>query len=265
MSALPDGRAKAMNRRAATASAITIPTQNQITSHRGASPTLIVEGDSICRLPFSGLDLSVFSSADADSSLVFVVFISTMSFFKGDLCWGPRYLTPILALLWLFAPSAAAAWPRRLTVGLLCLGFLVQLLGLSVDPLRLYVHHRLPSGYFGGQEWIHFEPAVGHLVNRPREILEICRDDGAQTTAFCADPRPTSTTLLLENFDNGPEAVRKYRYLASFRPWWISQRWLSPPERPVALLPTAAMLLALAGAGLGLSVLGLRGRLFATT
>jgi hypothetical protein len=206
-----------------------------------------------------------FSVAFAVASLVFVVFISTMSFYKGDLCWGPRYVTPILALLWLFAPSAAAIWPRRLTVGLLCLGFLVQLLGLSVDPLRLYVHHRLPSGYFGGQEWIHFEPALGHLVNRPREILEICRDDGAQTTAFCADPRPTSTTLLLEDYDNGPEAVRKYRFLASFRPWWISQRWLSPPERPVALLPTVTMLLVLAAAGLGLSVLGLRGRWFATT
>lgn len=201
-----------------------------------------------------------FCMAIAAASLAFFVFISTMSFFKGDVCWGPRYLTPILALLWLFAPSAARVWPCRLTALLLCLGVAVQLLGLSVDPMRLYVYHRLPSGFYNGHEWIHFNPAVGHIVNRPREILEICRDDGEQTIAYCAAPRPTCATVIMEDIENGPEAVRKYRYLASFRPWWISQRWLSPPDRPVALLPTVAMLLALACAGLGLSVLGLRGR-----
>jgi hypothetical protein len=191
-----------------------------------------------------------FCVALAIACLVFVVFVSTMSFFKGDPCWGPRYLTPIFALLWLFAPAAASVWPRRLTLGLLGLGLLVQLLGLSVDPLRLYVHHRLPSAYYGGQEWIHFEPALGHLINRPREIVEICGDDGAETTAFCADPLPTSTTVLMEHMERGPDAVRKYRYLASFRPWWISQTWLAPPDRPVALLPSIQLLL-------GASVLGL--------
>jgi hypothetical protein len=193
-----------------------------------------------------------FCYAMAAASLVFVVFISTMSFFKGDLSWGPRYLTPIFALLWLFAPRAASFWPPRLTYWVLGLGLAVQLLGLSVDPLRLYVYHRLPCSYFAGQEWIHFHPALGHLANRPREILEICCDDGSQTTAFCADPRPTSTTLLLQQFDGGPEAVRKYRYLASFRPWWIRQRWLAPPDRPVALLPTVEFLCAIAVAGAGL-------------
>jgi hypothetical protein len=199
-----------------------------------------------------------FCLAFAAACLVFVVFISTMSFFKGDLCWGPRYLTPIFALLWLFVPAAANVWPRRLTAGLLGLGVVVQLLGLSVDPLRLYVERGLGSGYFGGREWIHFEPALGHLVNRPREIVEICRDDGAKTTAFCADRLPTSTTVLLDHMDSGPEAVRKYRYLASFRLWWISQRWLAPADRPVALLPASLLLLGAATAGLALLAVGLR-------
>jgi hypothetical protein len=194
----------------------------------------------------------VFCTTVAIACLAFVVFISTMSFFKGDPCWGPRYLTPIFALLWLFAPAAASAWPRRLTLGLLGLGLMVQLLGLSVDPFRLYVYHRLPSAYYGGQEWIHFEPALGHLVNRPREILEIWQDDGASTTAFCADPLPTSTTLLMEEMERGPETVRKYRYLASFRPWWNSQSWLAPPDRPVALIPTVQLLLGASTLGLGL-------------
>ena len=194
----------------------------------------------------------------ATAAAGFVLFISTMSFYKGDLCWGPRYLTPIFALLFLFAPKAASAWPTRLTAALLALGFAVQLLGLSVDPIRLYVTYRLPSGYFGGREWIHFEPELSHLVTRPREIIEIWQEDGSEITAFCPDPLPTSTRLLLEEFDNGPDAVRKYRFLSSYRPWWVSQSWLAPADRPVAIGRSVQFLAALAAIGLGLIALGLR-------
>jgi hypothetical protein len=179
----------------------------------------------------------------------YVLFISSMSFFKGDLCWGPRYLTPLFALLWLFVPTAALVWPHRLTFLVLGLGLLVQLLALSVEPLRLYVTHRLESGYFYGHEWIHCHPALGHLFNRPREILEICADDGTNTTAYSPSPILTSSAPLLEEMERGPEAVRKYRFLASFRPWWISQTWLAPADRPVALGQTVALLLGLALAG----------------
>ena len=38
---------------------------------------------------------------------VFILFISSLTFFKGDPAWGPRYLTPIFAVLWLFAPAGS--------------------------------------------------------------------------------------------------------------------------------------------------------------
>jgi hypothetical protein len=176
----------------------------------------------------------------------FTVFVSTMTIFKGDPCWGPRYLTPLIGVLWLFVPTAAGAWPARHTRLLLALGVVVQLLGLSVDPHRLYVHHSLPSAFYFGHEWVYFHPAVSHLVNRPREIREILQDDGRGTTTFGPAPLATSAPPVLEEMDRGPEAVRKYRILASLRPWWVSQRWLEPTERPVALGPTAALLGALA-------------------
>ena len=188
-----------------------------------------------------------FCAALAAACAVFVGFVSTMSIFKGDPSWGPRYLTPIFALLWLFAPAAARAWPRRLTALLLGLGLVVQVLGLSVDPHRLYVFHRLPSAFYFGHEWLYFHPALSHLGNRPREIVEILKDDGSDTTAFVPARFPTSGPPVLEQMDGGPEAVRRYRFLASFRPWWVSQQWLSPEERPVALGPTALALLLLAG------------------
>ncbi|HEX7449130.1 MAG TPA: hypothetical protein VF306_16370, partial [Pirellulales bacterium] len=42
------------------------------------------------------------------SSAVFVCFIATMTFFAGDPNWGPRYLTPVFGVLWLFVPAGAA-------------------------------------------------------------------------------------------------------------------------------------------------------------
>ena len=57
-----------------------------------------------------------FCLAVLGGSAVFLGFISFLTFFKGDLTWGPRYLTPIFALFWLFAPagagSSARGWSR---------------------------------------------------------------------------------------------------------------------------------------------------------
>jgi hypothetical protein len=200
----------------------------------------------------------VFVAALALACAVFLVFISTMTFFKGDPCWGPRYLTPVLGALWLFAPGAAVVWPRRLTCLLLGLGVVVQLLGLSVDPHRLYVELHLRSSFYAGNEWVYFHPAVSHLLNRPREILEILEDNGADTIAFAPAACPTSAPPILEDMEGGPEALRKYRFLASLRPWWISQQWLAPADRPVPLPPAAGTLLALAALGVGLFALGTR-------
>ena len=60
-----------------------------------------------------------------------------------------------------------------------------------------------------------------------------------------------------EWFERGPEAVRKYHFLNSFRPWWASQRYLRPEQRPVALGVTLLLLLAVAAVGAVGMALGL--------
>jgi hypothetical protein len=67
-----------MNRRAAAASAITIQTQKQTVSHRGAPSSLTVGIESCESWLFSGSELSASEAADANSSLSFVVFIATI-------------------------------------------------------------------------------------------------------------------------------------------------------------------------------------------
>jgi hypothetical protein len=60
---------------------------------------------------------------------------------------------------------------------------------------------------------------------------------------------------VINGVANGPEGVRKYQVLNAPRPWWISQVYLTPDQRPVPLLETALLLAAGAALGLGLMVL----------
>lgn len=181
----------------------------------------------------------------------FTAFICSLIFFKGDLSWGPRYLTPIFAVMWIFVPTAAGLRSRRYVGTILGVGLLVQLLGLSVDYHRLYVQLRFPSGFYQGCPQIYFYPQVAHLVQRPREIWEILTAKDP-ATAYSPTPLPTGATPCPEWFERGPEAIRKYRFLNSFRPWWASMTFLPPDERPVDLGRTAVLLLAVALCGLGL-------------
>src|SRR5262249_25613058 len=81
------------------------------------------------------------------ASLLYAFFLCFLTFFKGEPCWGPRYLTPVLALWWLFVPADLARLRRPSVRWLLGLGLLVQLLALSVDPQRLLLRLPLPFTY----------------------------------------------------------------------------------------------------------------------
>jgi hypothetical protein len=182
----------------------------------------------------------------------FTGFFCLLSFFKGDIAWGPRYLTPVFAVLWLVTPAGAAALPGRQGL-LLALGFLVQVAGLSVEPHRLYIQRNLPSGLYVVNPWIYCDARIAHLVNRPREVWEILTRS-EQAEAFSPAPSPTYALPLHDNL-GGPSAVHQYHVFDSFRPWWACQDFLPPTERPVDLGRTAGLLLVLAAAGL-LTVVG---------
>ena len=48
----------------------------------------------------------------------------------------------------------------------------VQVLGLAVDPQRLYYDRGMPPGFSIEYPMLHFEWELSHLLNRPREIVE---------------------------------------------------------------------------------------------
>ncbi len=198
----------------------------------------------------------LFTAALLAACAGFAGFLCTLTFFKGDLSWGPRYLTPVFASLWIFLPAAAAIRSRGYTAVLLGLGLCVQLLALSVDYHRLYVSLGFPSGFYYKHPEIYFYPRAAHLLNRPREIWEILTST-APAEAYGPRPLPTDATPCPEHFEPGltrvpPQFVTKYHILNSFRPWWASMTYLPAEQRPVDLGRTAALLLLAAAAGAAL-------------
>jgi hypothetical protein len=127
----------------------------------------------------------------------------------------------------------------------------VQLLALAAEPHRLYVEHGLPSAFGASSPEAYFYPQASHLIQRPREILEMLHDDG-RAPAYTPAPSPTFALPLFEPpYMPKPDrqVVERYAVLRTFRPWWWSQRMLPEQDRPVDLARTVWLLLGIASAG----------------
>jgi hypothetical protein len=234
------------------------------------------------------------------ASALFVLFIAYLTFFKGEPCWGPRYLTPVFAVWWVFVPASVGAVRRSLVATLLALGVLVQLLGLSVDSLRLFLKETVPVYYYQTQPWLTFDVRIAHLFQRPRELCQILSPNPAKIGTDHPGPLPTHapgipsllpvgiTSLvgqvpapgihgaLTAACDFAPSSVLRslewhewaadhYLVYRSLRPWWAWQWSLAPEERPVDLGKTLWLLGAVSLLGLGLMLgAGVRARTEAT-
>jgi hypothetical protein len=192
------------------------------------------------------------------ASAGFVAFLCSLLFFKGDVGWGPRYLTPVFAVLWLLTPAAAEeVRPGRVAL-YLGLGLLVQLLALTIDPHRLYIRTGLQPKALLVAPTLHFDAAAAHLFQRPRELWEVLADP-APSEKFTPAPSPTYAIPLPDPLVADPDSARRYHVFNSLRFWWASQVWLPPEERPVDLGEMLAALGAAALGGLTLLLTGLWG------
>ena len=99
------------------------------------------------------------------------------------------------------AAGVAALKPLPVRL-LLVLGIGVQLLGLSVDPHRLFLARNLPSAfYYSISPWLYFDANVAQLVNRPRQLGEILTTRGDREIAFTPGPEPTFAFPILDYVD----------------------------------------------------------------
>ncbi len=181
---------------------------------------------------------------------VFVGFICFLTFFKGDPAWGPRYLTPIFAVLWIFAPAGAQRERPWVVAAALGLGLVVQMGALCIDYHRLYIERGLPSAFYVSAPDLYFHPGISHLMNRPREIVEVLSNQDGPATCYSPSPSPTFAFPVLDFVEKEPQALRKYHILNSFRFWWMSFLYLDRQSRPVDVARTVAVLIGMALAGL---------------
>lgn len=181
----------------------------------------------------------------------FVLFICSLSYFKGDPAWGPRYLTPDFAVLWILAPWGFHQFRRRrLVIGLLAAGLLVQVGALAVDPYRIYLKNGLLMPFYVTSPELYFHPALSHLLNRPLEIAEILSPHDRSSIYFSPPDRPGFySVVFLDSLGRLFSRDTDAAVLDSLRPWWASLRAFDAGKRPVDVSKTVGLFLSLALTG----------------
>jgi hypothetical protein len=193
------------------------------------------------------------------STAIFTGFIALLGFFKGDIGWGPRYLTPVFALLWLFTPHVATFMSRGRIAMLLSLGLAVQLLALGHDPHRCYIRTGLKPIYQFVTPSFFYDLRSSHLLQRPREVWESLTETRS-AEQFTPAPSPTYALPLPDTMVDDPDAVWRFQVFNQLRPWWAYQWYLPTNERPVDLGITLGFMTLLLMCGGLLTVFGLRER-----
>lgn len=191
------------------------------------------------------------------SSLILVLFISCISFAGGDWCWGPRYLTLLLPLWAIALPFAIGSRLRRgLAFTIIGLGFLVQILALSVENQRFFFERGLNDFFWAEDSWFYFKHSA--LSARVGETASL--SEGVPSTAHLFTSLPVSiwTTYTVlgppasvpRSF--APKWIRNFQIFYLPKPWPLWMSWLPSGVRPIDIIPWLVGLLGVTFLGAGL-------------
>ena len=198
------------------------------------------------------------------STLAHLALISSLSFFGGDWCWGPRYLVPILPLMAVALPFANVNGPRRwIAATLVVAGLGVQGMGLTIDHHRFFYERSLPTYFWASDPTFYFRNSA--LFARPAEIVATLNGVPNEADQFRPGPHPELLTYAVFGEWGHPELSppewqRRYRVFWLPRPWiaWMSS---VPPEvRPINLFNAVMVVMVIGLAGAAALVAGYRMR-----
>jgi hypothetical protein len=189
------------------------------------------------------------------TSGIYLVLISSLSFYGGDWCWGPRYFVAILPLFGLGFPFLRFdTASRRMGVRTLVLvGLGVQLLAISVDHHRFFYGLSLPRFFWAADRFFYFRQSA--LLARPGELFTTLRDGvPPEAVLFRPGPYPERLTYAVFGGWGHPELppplwMRRYRVFWLPRPWPLWMSTIPQKERPIDLTAAATVLVALGLAG----------------
>jgi hypothetical protein len=196
------------------------------------------------------------------SSIVLALFLSTFKFAGGAWCWGPRYLVPLVplwALAFPFAPIRGKHW-KNLALGIVAAGFIVQLLGVSVEDQRYFFERGIADHYWANDSWFEFKHS--QLLARPGEVLSLIKDPPREAVLFNTDGMPPTYTSLRPPHAGPPSLapgwVRYYRVFYVPKPWAIWMWDIPPDQRALNLPACVAGIMGVALLGLALIQRGLQ-------
>jgi hypothetical protein len=226
------------------------------------SPAIIVALAGLRRLVRAHRALGAAIAATAG---IHLALISTVSFYGGDWCWGPRYFNatlPLLSLGFPFAAAAAGPSRRRVYATLVAVSFAIQLMGLSLDHHRFFYARSLPAFFWYSQRAFYFRESA--LVARPGEIVESVRDGvPGEVVGFRPGPHPGLLTYAVFGGWGRPDLpppvwMRRYAVFWLPRPWPLWMQAIREEERPIDVGAGLAVLLVAGLAGAAALAAGLR-------
>jgi len=203
------------------------------------------------------------ATAIGASSLVLVLLLSSIVYAGGDWCWGPRYLVPLLPLWGLGLPFLTGAKMRReLVVAVIAVGFMVQILGLSVENQRFFMERGLHPHFWEEDHWVYFKQSA--LIARVGEVVSL--NEGVPPTAQLFSPVPIAVWSTYAMFPPpqdmprqfAPQWVRSFKIFFLPRPWPLWMSWLPRSERPINMRSWLLGVLSMLLAGFGMMYRGLR-------
>lgn len=197
------------------------------------------------------------------TSVILVLFISTIAFAGGDWCWGPRYLVPLLPLWALAMPFVPMTRFRRwLLPAIISAGLAVQVLGVSMENQRFFFERGLADFFWADDPWFYFKHSA--LSARVDEVISLRK--GVPETARFFNPGPYLSLTTYTILGPPPPSPRRLanlwmRWFKVFympKPWPIWMPTIPPERRPINLegwlggaLGTGLLGLALICRGLG--------------
>lgn len=177
-------------------------------------------------------------------SVSYFLMISHLPFPGGDWCWGPRYMSVILPIIFLGLPFGIARLKIQLAIGIVAISLSIQVVSLWIDHQQFYFRHNLDPNFYIKDPLFHFRHS--QLSERFGEIF--LGPDFTQFKKFNSSPYDS---LTYAPFGPPPQLVpvsnlwvRQFAVFYLPRPWPL---WLCyvPEERRFLNLPaTVTSLLA---------------------
>jgi hypothetical protein len=186
------------------------------------------------------------------TSLADFLLISSLSFYGGDWCWGPRYFVTTLPLLALGLPYLRLGTPVRrwMARAIVSAGLLVQIAGLSMDHQGFFFARALRPHFWTDAAFNFRHSQLVARLGELRGLLAGVRP--AKVVPFRPGPYASLSTYCIFGTDPpiAPVWMKAYPVFYLPRPWPLWMPSLPADSRPAPVAPTAGVLLLVGALGI---------------